>query len=187
MANRWYYAHDDVKKGPFSAEQLRALADSGDILLTDTIWKNDMERGVLARKVDLLFSPGLALVPPESVLPPVSVVVSLPRADVPLASELFPEKVPDLLPLNPVAKAPAPVGHASQQQHIVKRNARAVRGATIVSQDGEYVRFRKKCTTCAHENSSWDTMRIVTGMMKSGFFCPKCRKNREVAIQGSQS
>ena len=51
MVDRWYYAHDETKSGPCSAEQLKGLAACGRILPTDTIWKEGIENGVLARKV----------------------------------------------------------------------------------------------------------------------------------------
>ena len=55
MADRWFYAHDEIKIGPYSGRELRDLADSGEIVVTDTIWKEGIEQGVLARKVKNLF------------------------------------------------------------------------------------------------------------------------------------
>ncbi len=70
MADLWYCAHDDNKIGPCSAWQLKELAASGRILPTDTIWKEGIEGGVLARSVKNLFSPFPASVPPAQVPSP---------------------------------------------------------------------------------------------------------------------
>ena len=56
MADLWYYSHDDDKRfGPFSSLQLRDLADAGDILAMDTVWKTGVEQGVPAMRVRHLF------------------------------------------------------------------------------------------------------------------------------------
>ncbi len=65
-----------------------------------------------------------------------------------------------------------------------KGRALAVRGAVISSQDGEFVHFRKKCDKCGYEDTSRTSMRIRNGTSRENFFCPKCRKAREVRIQG---
>jgi hypothetical protein len=57
MADQWYYAQDDCKLGPFSAQELRALADAGRIQGMDTVWKEGVERGVMAHRVKNLFAP----------------------------------------------------------------------------------------------------------------------------------
>jgi hypothetical protein len=63
MSDRWYYAHDDNRIGPFSGRQLLDLAVEGEILRTDTIWKEGIEKGVLATRVQHLFPPARAKVP----------------------------------------------------------------------------------------------------------------------------
>ena len=42
MASEWFYAREGKKNGPFSSMQLRAMAQSGQLLRTDLIWKNGM-------------------------------------------------------------------------------------------------------------------------------------------------
>ncbi len=54
----------------------------------------------------------------------------------------------------------------------------------IVGQDGTTVKFRKKCTTCNHEDRSWQTIPIPRGTIRVAFYCPKCRKQRQVEIHG---
>jgi len=166
MANRWYYAHGDKKKlGPFTADEMRCLAVKGDILKSDTVWLNDGPRGVLATRVEHLFQPEASVpvppAPPEA--PPV--IQEAPPAAV------KPPEAPRTTP----AYAPVPEK---------KRKAIAMEGATIVGQDNGMVRFRKRCTTCKHEDSSYATMKITTGTMKVNFYCPKCRKKREVKLRG---
>jgi hypothetical protein len=69
VADRWYYAHGEVKRGPYSGRQLRDLADSGSLVPTDTVWKEGLEKGALAGNVKNLFPPAPApeLAPAEPV------------------------------------------------------------------------------------------------------------------------
>jgi GYF domain 2 len=67
MADQWYFAKGERKLGPYSPAQFKELADSGQLLPTDTVWKEGIEKGVLAAKVKNLFT---QLVPP-SPAPPV--------------------------------------------------------------------------------------------------------------------
>jgi hypothetical protein len=188
MATQWYYAHDGVRSGPFCADEMKVMAAGGGILLTDTVWKNDGPRGVPARKVEHLFAAPPAEALPEGAPAVGAVVLAEPPA---LPPEVSPQplgvaaSIPDDPPLLPETAAPAPPPPGPQHQ-VRKRRATASSGATVVGQDGTYVRFRKKCSACAHEDSSWQTLAIMVGMMKSNYFCPKCRKNREVVLRGSQ-
>jgi hypothetical protein len=68
---------------------------------------------------------------------------------------------------------------------VRKLRAIAGKGAQVVGQDGVTVKFRKVCTVCKHQDSCWNTMRIITGLTRVPFFCPKCRKNRGSEIIGS--
>ena len=57
MAELWYYAKEGCKVGPFSAQELRGLANCGVVLPTDIVWKKGTKTGALARKVRNLFPP----------------------------------------------------------------------------------------------------------------------------------
>jgi hypothetical protein len=157
MADRWFYARDGEKQGPFTAQQFRSLARDGSLLITDTVWKNDIAQGVSAAKVKNLF-PAPAAEPPPAV-----------QSEPPAA--------------RPPAAPAAPPAHLEPPR---PKKATAVSGAVVVSQDGKYVRFRKKCTACQHEDSSWGTMAILPGTMRTTFYCPNCRKSREVLLRGVQ-
>ena len=78
----------------------------------------------------------------------------------------------------PVAPPP------SYRQPPSTRRAIAGPGAIISGQDGKTVRYTKKCTTCGKLDRSTSSATIVCGTMRSGFFCPKCRRRRPVEIQG---
>lgn len=67
---------------------------------------------------------------------------------------------------------------------VRKRRAMAISGAVIVSQDGERVRFKKKCVRCGFEDSCKSVLRIMSGINNQVFFCPKCRKQVAVSIRG---
>jgi hypothetical protein len=64
------------------------------------------------------------------------------------------------------------------------RRAIAGNGAVLISQDGSNVHYRKKCCQCGFEDTCRSTMLISIGTTRSHFFCPKCRKTREVQIHG---
>jgi len=55
MAAFWYYAHNENRLGPFSSRQIKELAGAGAILLSDTIWKQGIAKGMLACRVKNLF------------------------------------------------------------------------------------------------------------------------------------
>jgi hypothetical protein len=84
-------------------------------------------------------------------------------------------------------KGPAITNHnqASPQQRSI-RTKRAIggKGAVIIRQDGELVHFRKKCAKCGYEDSCTRAIPIRNGVTRDHFFCPKCKKNGEVVIQG---
>lgn len=66
-----------------------------------------------------------------------------------------------------------------------RRRAVSVKGAVLVIQDGYLVYYRKLFSACGFEDNCRSTMLISTGITRSHFFCPKCRKSREVQIQGT--
>jgi hypothetical protein len=71
-----------------------------------------------------------------------------------------------------------------QPERAVKRLAVGLKGAVILGQDGYAVHYRKKCCQCGFEDTCRSTMRIGQGLTRVHFFCPKCRKSRDVQIQG---
>jgi len=199
MADRWFYAHEKNKLGPFSGLQLKALATSGEILPTDTVWKDDIERGVPASRVRYLFLTVPAVpaasdrVPPAE---PTAVIVEVqaaavpegPRAtETPGADNSDPTAIPETIDLVPEAEAEAPTPEPPppvKPKHVKKGRAVAGKGVVIVGQDGVYVKFKKKCTVCSHEDSSRSMLKIVNGVTRLNFYCPKCRKSHEAVMNG---
>jgi len=190
VADSWYYSHDRKKIGPCSGRRMKELAASGGILPTDVVWKEGVEKGVAASKVKNLFAPPPAVAPVGEVpaLPLLTEIpVSAPEppgVDVkvePAAQTPTPEPaVPEAEPKPPAAEPPSGWNSGAR-----KGLASAGRGALLVGQDGVNVKYRKKCTTCGHTDSSWNTMPIRNGVMRVGFYCPKCRKHRDVEVHGS--
>jgi GYF domain 2 len=88
-----------------------------------------------------------------------------------------PSPVPEDSTVTPKNKSP--VGGQPKKGRALSAN-----GAVIVSQDGYTVYFRKKCTKCGYEDLSKSRMPIRSGTTRTGFFCPKCRKLRQVEILG---
>jgi len=176
VADRYYYSHDQQKLGPCSDQQLKDLAATGDILPTDTVWKEGIDRGVVASNLKNLFrtapTPDDVPATVTQVAPPVLVEVKVESVPaVPAPAEL------------PAARAPV-ASAAGWNQAARKGRATAGRGTVVVSQDGFNVKFRKKCTTCGHADPSWNTMPIRNGTMRVGFYCPKCRKHRDAEVHG---
>ncbi len=55
MASRWIVKRKDKEQGPFSSQQLKKLADSGQLRTTDWVRKHDSDQFVKAEKVKGLF------------------------------------------------------------------------------------------------------------------------------------
>jgi len=198
MADEWYYAHDATRLGPFSGQQLKNLAIVGDIIPSDTVWKQGVEKGVLASRVKYLFA-----------LP--AVIVSVSLAEMPVFSPMPPaaeKSVPDVEPTSsPPPEAVPPPGQVDSETVLAtsviseskspstptrstvapkparKGRAIALKGADIVSQDGTQAKYRRKCTECGHKDGGCQSIPITTKTTKTGYYCPKCRKKREVIIQ----
>jgi hypothetical protein len=202
MANEWFYARGTKRMGPFSPRQFKDLADAGTIVPSDTVWKDDLKVGVLASRVRNLFVRTTVPVLPviedvplpaeDAASTPVVIPIEKAPAEATPAAVVSSDKPPSLdvpesislVPLEPAAEPKAPK-KKPPEQHVKKGRATAVKGADIVSQDGVYARYRKKCTKCDHKDSACHSVLITNKMFKTNYFCPKCRKGREVAIQCS--
>jgi hypothetical protein len=91
-------------------------------------------------------------------------------------------KAADLGPKSPAVPGPNQPG--AQKKANKKGRATAMRGATVVSQDGEFVKYRKKCIKCGNEDSCTRAMPIKNGITRENYYCPKCKKSGEVVIHG---
>jgi ribosomal protein S27AE len=82
-------------------------------------------------------------------------------------------------------EAEQPAGaRTAQQQEAKKLRVIGVKGGILASQDGDVVKYRKKCLRCGYVDNSMTTMRIRSGVTRLNFFCPKCKKNQQVEVQG---
>jgi hypothetical protein len=73
----------------------------------------------------------------------------------------------------------APKGNPPKER---QKRVVAIKGATLVGQDGTKVLFRKKCLTCGFEEPARSSAFIKIGTSRVPFFCPKCRRGRAVEI-----
>lgn len=56
MTQEWFYSKDgQSKEGPFSSAELLALAKSGRLLVTDSVWKQGMSKWTVASRIKGLF------------------------------------------------------------------------------------------------------------------------------------
>ncbi len=208
MTVDFYVGRNNKRFGPYSAAQLRELATSARLRPTDTLWKEGMESPVLLSKVKNLFpsltitndsapkvassslttvsemqsvnSSGEGLSEASPVLSAAGEIPSDPGM-VPLSSSPWTDLTETDEPAQAVASEKPAV---KEPEKVVTRRAVGIRGAIILGQDGHSVHFRKKCTQCSHEDTCRSTMLIGNGLTRTHFFCPKCRKSREVQIQG---
>lgn len=166
MATQWYFEQEGRKFGPYPAARLRELAASGELRPQDFVWKEGMEKGVLASRVGNLFAGrGTGISPAESATPATEA-----------AREAEPAPVKAEAPGAPAAKGVPP------PPPVRKRRVLSIQGGTIHSQDGTVVRYRKTCPKCGHADSSITSTPIPCGTTRDHFFCPKCRKNQPVVI-----
>jgi GYF domain 2 len=182
MHGQWFYGRGSDINGPVSGQQLSDLAAGGQIIPTDTIWRDNVEEGVQAGKVKNLFREVVAVTESGA---PASKTLSL--ADdlgavglVSLSDDLPPsEAVKEIVPTATPEVAPPP-----KSAPVRTARATAGKGAVIVGQDGKNVKFRGKCATCGREDSSFKSMAIPRGMARASFFCAKCRKRSDIEIFG---
>jgi hypothetical protein len=207
MAINWYFGRDDLKQGPFSARQMQGLAANGELRPTDTVWKEGLERGVVATRVGHLFAdlPAVAADTPGTVP---MLIPAAPASPPPAAARESlppPDSLPDDAEMSPLegasaAEAPAAASPASDahteekeapvkkpppRQEVRKRRVVSIKGGILVGQDGVNLRFRKTCVKCNHPDTSVATTQIPLGNTRINFFCPRCRKNQPVEIQGA--
>ena len=201
MADQFFYARGQEQFGPFSPVQLKELAADGRILPTDLVWKEGMANRVPATKVKNLFpSPaaaGAAAAGPSAAPSSPSEAPAQPTPE-----EASPKPGPEKAPAAKAAETGAasvlvPGSNPEPEAQVVPAankpgpgkdkpragRAEAVRGAIIMSVDGTLVRFRKKCIKCGHEDNSKSTIPMRNGSTRTGFYCPKCRKLRDVEIR----
>ena len=167
MATQWYFEREARRFGPYLAAQLRELAANGELRPQDFVWKEGMEKGVLASRVGNLFAGPAAGVPLAEGAAPAAEErePALVKAETPPARVEVPEAV----------KAPPPLP-------VRKPRVLSIRGGVIQSQDGTVVRYRKTCPKCGHSDNSITSAPIQCGTTRTNFFCPKCRKNHPVEI-----
>jgi hypothetical protein len=68
----WHYTHGDRQAGPIPSAELKQLADAGELLPNDLVWREGMEQWVAARNVKGLFeatSPKAPGTPPKAAEP----------------------------------------------------------------------------------------------------------------------
>jgi hypothetical protein len=120
-----------------------------------------------------------ALTPSDAQGTPVESIPGMQPEDLVLLTIPAPAEAPAAVPV-----APKPASVAGQRQPIPTKKGRVTgaKGAIIISQDGEFVRYRMKCIKCGYEATSQNRMPIKSGCTRASFFCPKCKRRRPVEI-----
>jgi len=179
MSDVWFFGRDGNTFGPFSADQLKEQVSDGRLHPQDSVWKEGMTKRVLAAKVQHLFT-AAQLSPPEvPAAPPAEPPPDPGPMDIPTECNLIP-----LDPETPETRAAAEAAKPKKPPEVRKRRVISVKGAIVLSQDGAMMRFKKKCGKCNHEDTSLTTLQIPSGTARLNYYCPKCRKNHPIEIQG---
>jgi nitroreductase len=209
MVDQFFVERGGKKAGPFSTGQLKGLAAEGRLQPTDAIWKDGMDKPVVAAKVKNLFpDPAQGAAPSEAEMTAAAHAADMSRSDADVALEspsaaaehpiAAGDSDPELADFDvesepPAEDAPAEPPPAEKEkptprvEHVPrKRRAIGMKGAIVVSQDGVYASYRKVCTECGYEDPARTNMLIGHGVTRTSFFCRKCRKSREVLVQGVQ-
>lgn len=200
MPDQWFYANDQEKLGPFSSAQLKELAVIGQVVPTDTVWKEGIEKGVLAARVKNLFLAKQSETPsPATGNVSSSCLPAQAEGPHPASAKESPPTPPPRSPAATENQGPALQADTDEDQKLqskkapkqnqltAKRLFRVVgsSGAVVLGHDGTYVRYKKKCPKCGHEDSSVKAMAIRSGVNRDRFFCQKCRKLQHVEIHGA--
>ncbi|MFO0804357.1 MAG: DUF4339 domain-containing protein [Gemmataceae bacterium] len=126
MASQWYYSVGGAVRGPISSQALVSLANGGQLLPTDLVWKDGMAEWVQARKIKKLF-PKSPLPPPlpqslptPTTLPPPQVLPSRPRPQGSTGAGV-PPKVPQLIAY-PITEHPLPVDQSHSEFTLEDEN-----------------------------------------------------------------
>jgi hypothetical protein len=195
MADQWYYAQGGTTFGPFSAAQLKELAAAGKIQAQDGVWKEGMDRRVPAAKVKQLFPERPRQAPAAAPAAPAAETTQPPggkasEATVPAerpadsaapepatAEDAGPRPAAEDQPADQPAVEAPPAPKPPPEFKRVKR-VLSVRGGDLVSQDGEKVKYRKRCLKCNQPDTGVSTMPIRPGTTRVMYFCPKCKKSQ---------
>lgn len=203
MSQLWFFGQAGDKHGPYSTLEMRALAADGTIRVEDTIWKLGIALGQPASRVKCLFpTPPLPAVPAaeipaatplqplenEEVVGPDAEILVVPEpAAAADPADVAPAEVaeaPEQSASTPALQPASTIQNSAAKKPVRMSRALAIKGAKICGQDGVTVQFKKICSTCNHEDGSRGTVKIRTGMMRIPFYCRKCKKPREVVLQG---
>jgi hypothetical protein len=168
---------------------MRQFADAGEILPSDSVWKEGTVQQVPASRIRNLFT--ATAQPPMLVeaepLPAEAIgVTAVPAAMPAAATEALADDVtPGADPPGQAraAAAPSPAAPAKPAAEVIRpKRVTSIRGGILCSQDGVSVRYRKKCVKCGHEDAARCSAAIRNGSMRIPFYCPKCRKARCVEM-----
>jgi GYF domain 2 len=163
MAEQWYFGWDDKRFGPFSAAQLKELAALGKLQPRDTVWKEGIEKGMLADKVKNLF-------------PAPEAMALFADARVPVADERLSQSAWNSGPLPPSTNDhAAPDGQSSEiipdglmLKVIPEDAAFPVLPAAIDSPRSQHIEEQELNTSSALARSA---------------VCPKCRSMGEIVTR----
>lgn len=179
MATQYFFSRGNEQFGPYTGTQLQALANAGKIQPTDAVWRAGVGRPIPAWRVKNLL-PGVQA-PPEA-------EGSEPATTEPSAAAPEAVNSPET-PVNEDAEKAAAAFTPEEEKPVAKppvkerpRRVLSIKGGVIVSQDGKYVQFRKKCEKCGYMEQGKNNSLIRPGAMKIPFFCRKCRKGRMVEM-----
>ncbi len=83
MATSWYYSRNGTEHGPITPNELKRLAEGGEVVADDLVRKDGMEKWIRARQVKGLFA---TTSPAPVVVPAPQIEVSAPQSPAPPSS-----------------------------------------------------------------------------------------------------
>ncbi|GAB4153133.1 MAG: hypothetical protein Tsb009_29380 [Planctomycetaceae bacterium] len=84
MANEWYYSKGEERLGPVSSEKLKSMADAGELMPDDLIWKEGQEDWKPASQIKGLFSGSRPMAPASPASPPAQRISRSPVLQIPI-------------------------------------------------------------------------------------------------------
>lgn len=173
VADEWHYFHEGNQKGPVSGQMLKNLADAGDLLPTDLVWKEGLAEWQSASKVKGLFpdKPAKKLPPPLPTTQPPRQSPTIASPPAPHGAGTGPATAKGLFDhAKAVAKDLGAKVQAATKQHVATTQQPATQRPQVAASPPP---DQIKRIPCPHCQSSLEDDGTLGGQLVA---CPHCGK-----------